>query len=105
MAETDAEPRANPIFLGILFAGILATLVFILMTGDYGEPTLPEELVMVQPSVEPAPAPAAAQAPAAPIVYQFWWPFVSSGTDGRHGKSDGWRGLQCWSGTCIDRRG
>ena len=68
MAETDAEPRANPIFLGILFAGILATLVFILMTGDYGEPTLPEELVMVQPSVEPAPAPAAAQAPAAPIA-------------------------------------
>ena len=68
MAETDAEPRANPIFLGILFAGILATLVFILMTGDYGEPTLPEELVMVQPSVEPAPAPIEAQAPAAPIA-------------------------------------
>lgn len=68
MAETDAEPRANPIFLGILFAGILATLVFILMTGDYGEPTLPEELVMVQPSVEPAPMPVEAQAPAAPIA-------------------------------------
>ena len=68
MAETDAEPRANPIFLGILFAGILATLVFILMTGDYGEPTLPEELVMVQPSVEPAPTPIEAQAPAAPIA-------------------------------------
>jgi hypothetical protein len=68
MAATNAEPRANPIFLGILFAGILATLVFILMTGDYGEPTLPEELVMVQPSVEPVPAPIAAQAPAAPIA-------------------------------------
>lgn len=68
MAETNAEPRANPIFLGILFAGILATLVFILMTGDYGEPTLPEGLVMVQPSVEPVPAPIAAQAPAAPIA-------------------------------------
>ena len=68
MAETDDEPRANPIFLGILFAGILATLVFILMTGDYGEPTLPEELVMVQPSVEPAPAPVAAEAPAATIA-------------------------------------
>jgi hypothetical protein len=68
MAEKHAEPRANPIFLGILFAGILATLVFILMTGDYGEPTLPEELVMVQPSVEPVPAPIAAQAPAAPIA-------------------------------------
>lgn len=68
MAESDAEPRANPIFLGILFAGILATLVFILMTGDYGEPTLPEELVMVQPSVEPAPAPVAAEAPAALIA-------------------------------------
>lgn len=68
MAESDAEPRANPIFLGILFAGILATLVFILMTGDYGEPTLPEELMMVQPSVEPAPAPVAAEAPAAPIA-------------------------------------
>ena len=68
MAETDAEPRANPIFLGILFAGILATLVFILMTGDYGEPTLPEELVMVQPSVESAPMPIEAEAPAAPIA-------------------------------------
>jgi hypothetical protein len=68
MAETDAEPRANPIFLGILFAGILATLVFILMTGDYGEPTLPEELVMVQPSVEPAPMPIETEAPAAPIA-------------------------------------
>ena len=68
MAETDDEPRANPIFLGILFAGILATLVFILMTGDYGEPTLPEELVMVQPSVEPAPMPIEAEAPAAPIA-------------------------------------
>ena len=68
MAETDAEPRANPIFLGILFAGILATLVFILMTGDYGEPALPEELVMVQPSVEPAPMPIEAEAPAAPIA-------------------------------------
>ncbi|MDB2378591.1 DUF3014 domain-containing protein [Luminiphilus sp.] len=68
MAETDAEPRANPIFLGILFAGILATLVFILMTGDYGEPTLPEELVMVQPPVEPAPIPIEAEAPAAPIA-------------------------------------
>ncbi len=68
MAEKDAEPRANPIFLGILFAGILATLVFILMTGDYGEPTLTEELVMVQPSVEPAPMPIEAEAPAAPIA-------------------------------------
>ncbi|MDB2313533.1 DUF3014 domain-containing protein [Luminiphilus sp.] len=68
MAETDAEPRANPIFLGILFAGILATLVFILMTGDYGEPTLPEELVIVQPPVEPAPTPIEAEAPAAPIA-------------------------------------
>ena len=68
MAQKHAEPRANPIFLGILFAGILTTLVFILMTGDYGEPTLPEELVMVQPSVEPVPAPIAAQAPAAPIA-------------------------------------
>ncbi len=68
MAEKHAEPRANPIFLGILFAGILATLVFILMTGDYGEPTVPEELVMVQPPVEPAPAPIEAEVPAAPIA-------------------------------------
>ena len=68
MAEKHAEPRANPLFLGILFAGILATLVFILMTGDYGEPTVPEELVMVQPPVEPAPAPIEAEVPAAPIA-------------------------------------
>jgi hypothetical protein len=68
MAEKHAEPRANPIFLGILFAGILATLVFILMTGDYGEPTVPEELVMVQPPVAPAPAPIESEATAAPIA-------------------------------------
>ena len=68
MAEKHAEPRANPIFLGILFAGILATLVFILMTGDYGEPTVPEELVMVQAPVEPAPAPIEAEVPVAPIA-------------------------------------
>ena len=68
MAEKHAEPRANPIFLGILFAGILATLVFILMTGDYGEPTVPEELVMVQPPVVPAPAPIESEATAAPIA-------------------------------------
>ena len=68
MADKHAEPRANPIFLGILFAGILATLVFILMTGDYGEPTVPEELVMVQPPVEPAPTPIEAEAPAAPLA-------------------------------------
>ncbi len=68
MADKHAEPRANPIFLGILFAGILATLVFILMTGDYGEPTVPEELVMVQAPVEPAPAPIEAEVPVAPIA-------------------------------------
>ena len=68
MAEKHAEPRANPFFLGILFAGILATLVFILMTGDYGEPTVPEELVMVQPPVVPAPAPIESEATAAPIT-------------------------------------
>ena len=68
MAEKHAEPRANPIFLGILFAGILATLVFILMTGDYGEPTVPEELVMVQPPVDPAPAPIEAEVPEALIA-------------------------------------
>ena len=68
MAEKHAEPRANPIFLGILFAGILATLVFILMTGDYGEPTVPEELVMVQPPVVPTPTPIEAEATAAPIA-------------------------------------
>ena len=68
MAEKHAEPRANPFFLGILFAGILATLVFILMTGDYGEPTVPEELVMVQPPVVPAPAPIESEATAVPIT-------------------------------------
>jgi hypothetical protein len=68
MAEKHAEPRANPIFLGILFAAILATLVFILMTGDYGEPTVPEELVMVQLPAESAPAPLETEVPAVPIA-------------------------------------
>ena len=37
MAEKDKDAKANPIMLAVLFAGILATLFFILMTGDYGE--------------------------------------------------------------------
>ena len=64
MSEKATDDKANPFILAILFAGILATLVFILMTGDYGKSEVPEqsteitpvEIEMVQaPEPEPEP--------------------------------------------------
>jgi hypothetical protein len=49
MTDKAADDKANPIILAILFAGILATLVFILMTGDYGKSEVPEETTEVIP--------------------------------------------------------
>ena len=49
MSEKAADNKANPIILAILFAGILATLVFILMTGDYGKSEVPEKTTEVIP--------------------------------------------------------
>ena len=49
MSEKAADDNANPIILAILFAGILATLVFILMTGDYGESEVPEQTTAITP--------------------------------------------------------
>jgi len=49
MSEKAADDNANPIILAILFAGILATLVFILMTGDYGESEVPEQTTEITP--------------------------------------------------------
>jgi len=49
MTDKAADDKANPLILAILFAGILATLVFILMTGDYGKSEVPEENTEVIP--------------------------------------------------------
>ena len=49
MTDKAADDKANPIILAILFAGILATLVFILMTGDYGKSEVPEETTVITP--------------------------------------------------------
>lgn len=58
MSEKAADDNANPIILAILFAGILATLVFILMTGDYGESEVPEQTTEITPvEIEVVPAP------------------------------------------------
>ena len=58
MTDEAADDKANPIVLAILFAGILATLVFILMTGDYGESEVPEETTEIIPvEIEMVPAP------------------------------------------------
>jgi hypothetical protein len=58
MSEKAADDNANPIILAILFAGILATLVFILMTGDYGESEVPEQTTEITPvEIEMVPAP------------------------------------------------
>ncbi|HCL67886.1 MAG TPA: hypothetical protein DIC49_00085, partial [Gammaproteobacteria bacterium] len=53
-----ADDKANPIILAILFAGILATLAFILITGDYGESEVPEQTTEITPvEIEMVPAP------------------------------------------------
>ena len=60
MSEKAADDKANPLILAILFAGILATLVFILMTGDYGESEVPEQTTEITPveiKMVPAPEP------------------------------------------------
>ena len=58
MSDKAADDKANPIILAILFAGILATLVFILMTGDYGESEVPEQTTEIKPvEIEMVPAP------------------------------------------------
>jgi hypothetical protein len=58
MTDKAADDKANPIILAILFAGILATLVFILMTGDYGKSEVPEQTTEITPvEIEMVPAP------------------------------------------------
>ena len=58
MTDKVADDKANPIILAILFAGILATLVFILMTGDYGKSEVPEQVTEITPvKIEMVPAP------------------------------------------------
>ena len=58
MTDKAADDKVNPIILAILFAGILATLVFILMTGDYGKSEAPEQTTEIKPvTIEMVPAP------------------------------------------------
>ena len=58
MSEKATDDKANPFILAILFAGILATLVFILMTGDYGKSEVPEQSTEITPvEIEMVPAP------------------------------------------------
>jgi hypothetical protein len=58
MTDKAADDKANPIILAILFAGILATLAFILITGDYGESEVPEQTAEITPvEIEMVPAP------------------------------------------------
>ena len=57
MTDKAADDKANPIILAILFAGILATLAFILITGDYGESEVPEQTTEITPvEIEMVPA-------------------------------------------------
>lgn len=49
MSEAPSDSKVQPIILGIIVALLLATLVFILATGDYGESTPMEDLTVVQP--------------------------------------------------------
>jgi len=60
MTDKAADDKANPIILAILFAGILAALVFILMTVDYGKSEVTEqtaEIKSVEIEMVPAPEP------------------------------------------------
>ena len=57
MTDKKADDQANPIILAILFAGILATLVFVLITGDYGKSQVSEQVTKITPTeIETVPA-------------------------------------------------
>jgi len=49
MSEEPSDSKVQPIILGIIVALLLATLVFILATGDYGKSTPMEDMTVVQP--------------------------------------------------------
>ena len=49
MSEEPSDSKVQPILLGFIVALLLATLVFVLATGDYGESTPMEDLAVVQP--------------------------------------------------------
>lgn len=49
MSEEPSDSKVQPIILGIIVALLVATLVFILATGDYGETTPMEDTAIVQP--------------------------------------------------------
>ena len=49
MSEEPSDSKVQPIILGTIIALLLATLVFILATGDYGESAPMEDLTVVQP--------------------------------------------------------
>ena len=60
MTDKKVDDKANPTILAILFAGILATLVFILITGDYGESEVSvqtTEITFDEVEMVPAPEP------------------------------------------------
>jgi hypothetical protein len=77
MSDEQPDAKVQPVILGIIFALILATLVFVLATGDYGESQPMEDFTVVQPveiaepvvvEVEPEPesVPAFVPEPVAP---------------------------------------
>jgi hypothetical protein len=49
MQEEQSDSKVQPIILGIIVALLLATLAFILATGDYGQSAPMEDLSAVQP--------------------------------------------------------
>ena len=49
MSDEQPDAKVQPVILGIIFALILATLVFVLATGDYGESQPMEDFTVVQP--------------------------------------------------------
>lgn len=68
MPEATAKSKAQPIALGIIIGVLVATLIFVLATGDYGNPTpievttevepvVLEEPVVVEAPPEPEPVP------------------------------------------------
>ena len=77
MSEEPSDSKVQPIILGTIIALLLATLVFILATGDYGESAPIEDLTVVQPveiaepvvveaEPEPEPVPVFIPEPVAP---------------------------------------
>ena len=67
MSEQQLDSKIQPIALGVIVALILATLVFVLATGDYGKSTPPDDTSDVEAIVLSEPVVVEAKAESEPV--------------------------------------